>query len=144
MRFHRNIKMLRNQVDAAPFVTVAFLVMMFVLLGWLLYTPGFHVRLPVVEDLPGTDHPTVSVTVDAAGRIFFENQLMASEQELADHLRTAVTNAPEPLTLIVQADREVTYDNLAHIISIARAANIQEALLATKPRLFQTPGAPTP
>ena len=76
MRFHRNIKMLRGQLDAAPFIMVFFLVLIFVLLGTMTHKPGVHVRLPLADDLPGTDKPTVSVAVDPQNRFYFQNQLV--------------------------------------------------------------------
>jgi biopolymer transport protein ExbD len=138
MRFHRNIKMLRGQLDAGPFVMVFFLVLIFVLLGTLTYTPGVQVRLPVGEDLPGTDRPTLSVAVDPQERLFFENQLV-TEAELREQLQARTGAAREPLTLIVHADREVRYDTLVRVAQLARDAGIQEALLATMPRLFPQP-----
>lgn len=135
--------MLRGQLDAGPFVMVFFLVLIFVLLGTLTYTPGVHVRLPVGEDLPGTDNPTVSVAVDPQERLFFESQLV-TEAELKEQLRARTRAAPEPLTLIVQADREVKYETLVRVAQLAREAGVTEALLATMPRLFpQQPAALT-
>jgi len=127
--------MLRGQLDAAPFVTVFFLILIFVLLGTLTYTPGVRIRLPVAEDLPGTEHPSVSVAVDPQGRLFFENQLV-DETALSRQLRQLVSTAPEPLTLIIHADREASYSTLVHVTQLARQAGVQEALLATMPRLF--------
>jgi biopolymer transport protein ExbD len=135
MRFHRNIKMLRGQLDAAPFIMVFFLVLIFVLLGTMTYKPGVHVRLPVAGELPGADKPSVSVAVDPQNRLFFQNQLVTASN-LTERLRAVVRDAPEPLTLIVHADRDVTYDTLVHVTQLAREAGIQDALLATMPRLF--------
>lgn len=142
MRFHRNVKMLRGQLDAGPFIMVFFLVLIFVLLGSLTYTPGVTVHLPVAEDLPGTDRPTVSVAVDAQKRLYFENQLV-NESEFSKRLQAVVSSAPEPLTLLVQADRAVPYDTLVQVVQRAREAGIQEALLATLPRLFPRQGGPS-
>jgi len=136
--------MLRGQLDAAPFVMVFFLVLIFVLLGTLTYIPGVQVLLPVAADLPGTDKLSVSVTVDTQGQFYFENQLM-DEAQLSLQLRQRVSSAPEPLTLIIHADREVTYETLVHVTQLARQAGIYEALLATMPRLFSTDSpAPLP
>ena len=127
--------MLRGQLDAAPFIMVFFLVLIFVLLGSLTYTPGVHVRLPEAGGLPGTDTPTVSVAVDPQDRLYFEHQLV-TESELRSRLRDEARSTSGPLTLIVHADREVTYDTLVRVAEVAREAGVEEALLATMPRLF--------
>ena len=76
MRFPRNARILRSQLDAAPFAAVFFLLVMFMMLGSLIYTPGARVelQLPHADGLAGTDKPTVSVAIDADGRLYYENQ----------------------------------------------------------------------
>lgn len=135
MRFHRNIKMLRGQLDAAPFVMVFFLVLIFVMLGSLTYTPGVHVALPAASGFAGTSNRTVQVTVDPQDRLYFQNRLLV-ESELSKELRALRKGTQEPLTLIISADRDVTYDTLVRVAELARDAGIEEALLATMPRLF--------
>jgi biopolymer transport protein ExbD len=135
MRFHRNVKMLRCQLDAAPVVTVFFLLLIFVLMGRMVYTPGVHLELPVAEGLPGLDRPSVHVAVDPQGRLYYENQLVA-ETNLVNQLRAAVQSSSESLTLVVHADRKVTQESLVRVTLLARQAGIHNALLATLPRLF--------
>lgn len=142
MRFHRNVKMLRGRLDAAPVVTVFFLVLIFVLMGTMVYTPGVHLELPVADDLPGLDRPSVHVALDPGGRLYYANQLV-SETNLVQQLRAAVETSPEPLTLVVHADRRVTQESLVRVTLLARRAGIHQALLATLPRLFpDRQGAP--
>lgn len=135
MRFHRNVKMLRGQLDAAPVLTVFFLLLIFVLMGRMVYTPGVHLELPAADDLPGLDRPSVHVAVDPQGRLYYENQLVA-ETNLVKQLRDAVQSSSESLTLVVHADRKVTQESLVRVTLLARQAGIHDALLATLPRLF--------
>jgi biopolymer transport protein ExbD len=135
MKFPRNARIFQGQLDAAPFASVFFLLVIFMLLASLLYTPGVHVQLPVTDGLTGTDRPTIAVAVDADGRLYFENQLV-STNDLANNLRAARQNSPEALTLIVQADKAVAEEQLIHIALLARDAGIQDLLLATLPRAF--------
>lgn len=138
MKFRRNARMLGGILDAAPFACVFFLLVSFVLLGPLIYTPGLRLQLPVANDLPGTDKPTVTVAVDAANQLYFANQRL-SEAELRTRLAAAVANSPEPLTLVFQADKSVTWDCLTRLSLLARDAGIRDALLATLPRLVAAP-----
>jgi len=142
MKFRRNARMLGGILDAAPFASVFFLLVIFVMLGPLVYTPGLHLELPVAHDLPGLDKPTVTVAVDAANQLYFANQVV-SEQELKSRLAAAVTNSPEALTLIVQADKNVTYDYLMRLTLLARDVGIRDALLAALPRLIAAPADST-
>ena len=138
MKFPRNARIIRGQLEVAPFATVFFLLVMFLLAGSLVYTPGVHIQLPMADDLPGTDKPAVSVAMDGNGRLYFENQLIA-ENELKNRLGRAVKNSAERLTLVVQADKAASYEQLVHLTLLARDAGISDALLATLPRALSPP-----
>jgi len=138
MKFPRNTRLLRNPLDVAPFAAVFFLLVIFLLLGALLPTPGIPLQLPAASELPGTDQPGVAVAVDAGGRYYFANQIVG-EAQLKSNLAAAVKNFRAPLTLIIHADKSVTYDQLVHLALLARDAGIKNALLATLPRVVATP-----
>lgn len=132
MKFPRNARIFRGQLDAAPFAAVLFLLVIFLMLGSLVYTPGVPLQLPVANDLPGTDKPTIAVAIDGNGRLFFENQGI-EENQLRGRLRQAAKESPE-ITLLVQADKAVNYDMLIRLTLLARDAGITQAWLATLPR----------
>ncbi|HEY5912099.1 MAG TPA: biopolymer transporter ExbD [Verrucomicrobiae bacterium] len=136
MKFPRNARIFRGQLDAAPFAIVFFLLVMFLILGALVYTPGVRLVLPVADDLPGTDKPMVAVAIDAGGRLYYENQVV-DEARLRDRLQEAAKNSPG-LTLLVQADEAVTHKKLLQLTMLAREAGITESWLATLPRPLGT------
>ena len=90
MKFPRNSRLLRSSFDMAPFAAVLFLLVMFLMLGALMPVPGVNLslQLPVADNLPGTGQPTVAVAVDANGRFYFANQIVA-EDKLKSALKTA-------------------------------------------------------
>jgi biopolymer transport protein ExbD len=143
MKFPRNARLLRSTFDVAPFAVVFFLLIIFLTVGTLLPPSGLSLHLPAAGDLPGTDEPTVTVAVDAEGRLFFENQIVTGD-ELKVHLHDAVKNSRQPLTLVVQADKAVTYDQLVHLASLARepGISITNLVLATLPRVINEPDQP--
>jgi len=138
MKFPRNTRLLRNPLDVAPFAAVLFLLVMFLMLGALLPTPGIPLQLPDASDLPGTDQPSVAVAVDASGRYYFANQII-SDAQLESSLAATVKNSRAPLTLVIHADKNVTYDRLVRLTLLAHDAGIQNALLATLPRSTTAP-----
>jgi biopolymer transport protein ExbD len=141
MKFPRNARIFRGQLDAAPFAAVFFLLVIFVLLGTLLYTPGIQVQLPSAGDLhlPGVTGPTVSVAV-TTNALYYDNQLM-SENDFSNRLHAAAGKTSEPPTLIVQADKGVTEEKLIHLTVLAHGAGVRDLLLATLPRVFDSPPA---
>ena len=144
MRFPRNTKIFRGQLDAAPYAGVLFLLVIFLVLGSnFVFVPGIPVHLPAAAELPGTTRPTIAVVVDPAGQFYFDNQV-TDEAQLAVRLRQAVERAREPLTLVVQADEQVPYRVLARLWVIARSAGLQDLIQATRPAVAPriTPAAP--
>jgi biopolymer transport protein ExbD len=140
MKFPRNAKILRSHFDVAPFAAVFFCLLIFLLLGALMPTAGIPLQSlqpPAADNLPGTDHPVVAVAVDAQERLYFENQIV-TERVLKTSLATAARSVREPLTLIIHADKAVSYDTLAHLALLARDCGITNALLATLPRIETT------
>ena len=47
MKFPRNARIFRGQLDAAPYAIVFSCLLLFLLLSSLVYTPGVSIRLPV-------------------------------------------------------------------------------------------------
>jgi biopolymer transport protein ExbD len=141
MKFPRRAKLFRNPFDMTAYAAVFFLMVIFLVLGAQRYTPGVKIELPVAEDLPGTDRPTVKVAVDENGRYYYQSQII-EEAALKVQFTNAVATATEPLTLVIEADRAVRQENLIRLALLARDAGIREALLATLPRAVATPARP--
>jgi biopolymer transport protein ExbD len=133
MKFTRNAYISRGHLDAAPFASVLLLLMIFLVAGSLVYTPGVRLQVPMASDLTGTDKPSVSVAVDKNGRLYFENQGI-EEAELRSRLSEIARNSKTPLTLLVHADKDATYEMIVRLSVLARDAGIPESFLATLPR----------
>ena len=144
MRFPRNARLFRGQMEVAPFAGVFFLLLIFLLLNSsMVFTPGVPIHLPDGANLPGIATRTVVVAVDEGGQIYFENQV-SDVTRLKPRLQEAVAKTPEPLTLIVQADQKVRYETLIPLLLLAKSVGIHEALLAVRPPVVPTLGPATP
>jgi len=141
MRFARNTKIFRGQLDVAPFAGVFFLMVIFLLLNTaMVFTPGVPIQLPDAvfgaDDsetvLAGSPNRTVVVAVDESGHFYFENQVIGREQ-LKERLQSAVLESRQPLTLVVQADKKVKIEELMPLWLLARSAGVKEIIQATRP-----------
>jgi biopolymer transport protein ExbD len=142
MRFPRNTKIFRGQLDAAPFAGVFFLLVIFLLLHTsLVFIPGVPIQLPEAADLPGTPNRTLVVAVDESGQFYFENQVIARDR-LKQRLVSAVSETHEPVTLVVRADKKVQIQELMPLWLLARSAGIKEIIQATRPPVIPAPAAP--
>jgi len=132
MKFPRNARIFRGQLDASPFVGVLFLVAMFLLLNSsLVFLPGVAIRLPEASDLPGVTDPPLTVAVDTNGRFYFRSQII-KEGELRLQLRKAVRETREPLALVLMADKSVSYEILMRLYVLASETGIKQILLPVR------------
>jgi len=150
MKFPRTAKILRSQFDVAPFAAVFFTLLIFLMLGSLIPVPGLRMNLqpPAAADLPGVDGPVAAIAVDAQGRLYYENSVV-TERILKTSLVVAIKSSREPLTLVIHADKSVSYDKLAHLALLAREPEtgnpklgITRILLATLPTPGTAPAKP--
>jgi biopolymer transport protein ExbD len=141
MKFPRNARVFRGQLDASPFIGVLFIVVIFLLLhSSLVFTPGVRIDLPGSPELPGPTNATLTVAVDRDGHFYFENQLAAEETVKAALER----RKPERVTLVVMADKNVRNETLVRLLNLARDAGVADAYLATRPPLRAQPPRPVP
>ncbi|MHB8520800.1 MAG: ExbD/TolR family protein [Limisphaerales bacterium] len=147
MKFPRNAKIFRGQLDAAPFAALFFVLVIFLLLNSSLVTiSGIKIQLPEAPDMAGTANQRVVVAVDLSGRLYYEYQVI-SEAALLVRLKAVVRRAQGPVTLIVLADKSVSVQtdgggfDLVRLSQLARAAGIREVSLATRPKVFPLPPA---
>lgn len=139
MRFPRTAKIFRGHIDAAPLAGVFFLLVIFLLLASLLYTPGVPVRIsssaitpPSIETISSATGPTAVVAVNNAGNFFFENQLI-SEEQVQSRLAAMAMRSRAPLTLIILADKGAKYDVILRLTQLAAKTGIKDILLQGQP-----------
>lgn len=145
MKFPRNTKIFRGQLDAAPFAGLLFVFIILLLVHpSLVFLPGVPVNLPQTVDLPGTTNPKAVVVVDRGGQLYFESQA-TDEAALKEKLEAAVLKHKGALTLVVQADKEARHEAMVRLAVLAREVGIRDMLIATRPPLVPVPAvAPSP
>jgi biopolymer transport protein ExbD len=134
MKFPRNAKILRSHFDVAPFAAVFFLLLIFLLFGTLIPSPGIPLNQPTAAGLPDVNQPAVDVAMDATNGLYYQNQVV-TERVLVTDLADAARTSHEPLTLVIHADKSVSYDQLVHLTLLARDHGITNVVLATLPRV---------
>ena len=132
MKFPRNAKIMRSHFDVAPFAAVFFVLLILMMVAGLIPTEGIPLQPPKAADLPGVDKPTVAMAVDAQERLYFGNEGV-TERVLRTDLMAASKSVHSPLTLVIHADKSVSWDKLAYLSLLARDCGITNALLATLP-----------
>jgi len=139
MKFPRNARMLKGHLDFAPFASVFFCLLIFVLLASLVYTPGVKIHLTETKGNPGgVDGTVVKVAVYPPDKYYYENQLI-SARDLEQRLREAVRKYPEGLTLVVLADANLPARQELELFELARTAGITNTALGAQQGVFDAP-----
>lgn len=141
MRFPHHVRIFRGQLDAAPFMGMFMLLVIFLLLGSsMVFVPGVPIQLPEAAPLPGADTPTTVVIVDGSGQFYFDHQ-MCGDESLKARLKQATEETRGALALVVQADKGVRYEVLVRLAVLAREAGLKQVVLATRPQVVPAPAS---
>jgi biopolymer transport protein ExbD len=144
MKYPRNVKIFRGQLDASPFVGVLFLLVLFLLLhSRMVFTPGIPLSLPSSTGWAGATNVTVVVALDRAGQLYFRNQV-TGEEELRHNLGLLAEREATPITLVLLADGSVANKTVVNLVTLARDVGIENTLLATRPPTQPILGVPMP
>ena len=120
------------EINVTPMADV-----MIVLLIIFMVTAPIIVASPV--HLPSAVHPTehkgetLNVVVHADGAVTIEGSPLAERVSLSDYL-AARASATRSLLVLVQADREAAYTDVARVLASCRTSGVSEIALAAELR----------
>ena len=97
--------------------------------------PGERLDLPEDAGFAGAANPVVVVGVNLNGQIFFQHQKI-HESALEMKLTEAVEKAGGPLTLVLQADKNLPLGKSTELAKIARKAGIAQVVIGTRPGIL--------
>ena len=134
MSLPTHARMFAGRLDAAPFIGVFFLLVIFlVLLTHLAPVPGVTVKLPEAGLPEGAVGPDwLVVVMDDAGRLYF-NQQITTEARLIEDLVRRLKAADAPVPLVLQAGAGVRLQDLVSFYALCRQAGIEDVKLQTRP-----------
>jgi biopolymer transport protein ExbD len=118
MRFPRHAKIFRGQLDFAPLAGVLFLLVIFLLLTSLVYTPGIPVQLSM--DQPGGPK---TVSIAKSGDILYEREVYRLED--LEKLRTELRRLPAKSPLIVRVDAVAPREVVVRLREMARDLSLK-------------------
>ena len=94
--------------------------------------PGARLELPEDAGFAGTGNPVVVVGINLNGQIFYQHQKI-HEGALQVKLAEAVERTDGPLTLLLQADKNLPVEKVTELSKIARKAGIKQVMIGTRP-----------
>ena len=121
-----------SEINMVPLIDVMLVLLIVFMITAPLLTHGVKIDLPQAASTATDEKPeTVSLSVDADGRLFWNDQPIA-DADLAQRLTETAAREPQP-ELHLRADRDTRYQKLAEVMSAARVAGIQKMGFITLP-----------
>ncbi len=123
---------LQSEINMVPLIDVMLVLLIVFMITAPLLTHSVKIDLPQASSQPNQEKPeTVSLALDADGRLFWNNEAL-DEAALPARLAAAAAQTPQP-ELHLRADRNTRYQTLAEVMSKARAAGIEKMGFITQP-----------
>jgi len=122
------------EINTTPLVDVMLVLLVIFIITAPLLTHAIRLDLPVAPAPAAAEKPeTVTLSIDASGALFWNDQPVAGIEALGERLRQASARQPQP-ELHLRADRETRYQRIAEVMASAQQAGIAKLGFVTDPR----------
>ena len=123
---------LQSDINMVPLIDVMLVLLIVFMITAPLLTHSVKIDLPQASSQPTQEKPqTVSLSINANGQLFWNNDEIDAAA-LPARLETAARQTPQP-ELHLRADSDTRYQQLAEVMSQARAAGIEKMGFITQP-----------
>ncbi len=108
------------EINVTPMVDVMLVLLVIFILAAPLFTQSIKLDLPAAQATPAQTEPaTVSLSIDPAGKIFWDNTPI-TQSELNQRFVIAAKQQPQP-QLQLRADKNTRYEIIAQVMGAAQA-----------------------
>ena len=132
------------EINTTPLVDVMLVLLVIFIITAPLLTHAVRLDLPQAAASPSTaDGAPVVVSIDAGGRVYWDESPIDGEDALSARLAEAAARTPQP-ELHLRADRETRYQRIAEVMAAAQRAGVSRIGFVTDPTAGATarPTAP--
>jgi biopolymer transport protein ExbD len=121
-----------SEINVTPLVDVMLVLLVVFIVTAPLFTHSIKIDLPQARAQVNQERPeTVTLAIDAQGRLFWNNQPL-DHAALPRQLARAAQQQPQP-ALHVRADRDTRYQLIAEVMAEANRARLERIGLVTNP-----------
>ncbi|AKZ62331.1 biopolymer transporter ExbD [Herbaspirillum hiltneri N3] len=121
------------EINVTPMVDVMLVLLVIFILSAPLFTHSLQLDLPTAKSAPAPEKPqTVSVAIDAAGKLYWQDQAVTLE-ELTRRMAQAAGKKPQP-EVQLRADKATRYEVIADVMSAAQSNGLNKLGFVTDPK----------
>ena len=120
-----------SEINVTPMVDVMLVLLIVFMVAAPLLTVGVPVDLPKTkaEAIKGQDEP-LSITVDARGRVFLQENEIQSLDELPARL-AAIGQNKRDIRIFIRGDRTINYGRVMEVMGLINGAGFTQVALVT-------------
>jgi biopolymer transport protein ExbD len=130
----QNHKQPMAEINTTPLVDVMLVLLVIFIITAPLFTHAIKLELPTAQAPAAPEKPeTITLAIDAAGKIFWNNNPVATDTDLKQRFSQAALKTPQP-DLQLRADKDTRYQRLADVMSAAQQAGLGKIGFVTDPK----------
>lgn len=129
VRRSRQPKRAISEINMTPLIDLTFLLLITFIITFPLIEHGLPVRLPSATAEPMDDPQSVSVTLDAEGRLFLD-QAEIGLDDLQEIIESKLIGNPD-LSVMVRGDKRLNYGEIVRVLRVLRRARVTRMALVT-------------
>jgi biopolymer transport protein ExbD len=120
-------------INTTPLVDVMLVLLIIFLITIPVINKTVKVDLPKAVNIPTQTKPeNITVAVDKAGNIYWNDKVLPSRDELLGHVRVAAVQKPQP-EVHIRADREARYESVGRVLYALQRGGIVKVGFLTEP-----------
>jgi biopolymer transport protein ExbD len=120
-----------SEINITPLVDVMLVLLVAFVITIPALTNAIHINLPrTVNTTPPEQQKAITVTVDTAGAVYFDDALVA-QSELESRLQAIKASTAEP-SLHLRADDRVPYGSVAKVMAAIEHSGISKVSVLTE------------
>ncbi|HKT74894.1 MAG TPA: biopolymer transporter ExbD [Steroidobacteraceae bacterium] len=120
-------------INTTPLVDVMLVLLIIFLITIPVITRTVKVDLPKAVNIPTQTKPeNVTIAVDRAGNIYWNDKRVANRDDLLAHVKEAAVRKPQP-EVHIRADRDSKYESVGRVIYTIQRGGIVKVGFITEP-----------
>jgi biopolymer transport protein ExbD len=131
-RSRRNTMRVNAEINFTNLIDVAFVLLIIFMITAPIMTGGIEVQLPEAQAAPLTQSEAVTISIDAEGRIYFE-ETPVSMDEIGDLVASHLERRPNDY-VAVKADARAAVEPLLQVLGIMASRGIDGVSLPVNPQ----------
>jgi biopolymer transport protein ExbD len=122
-----------SEINVTPMVDVMLVLLVIFIITAPMFTHAIKLDLPRAQSVGSADQlDTISIAIDAGGKIFWNN-IEVDAEGLDERLAATAAQAVQP-ELQLRADRNTRYETVAEVMAAAQTHGLTKLGFVTEPR----------